>query len=151
MKENEMFVKYMICTLIEDLREKHLNIEEEMKKIGHILAKSILEVVDFKRELDIQSLLYKITYNLLDRLYATNRKLESSIENKNEFFIFEYEPMYSRYVSLPEDWKDFCPESIICGVIEYTIMASGFDCEVNGFIRPVDKFPDQVIYCIKIL
>lgn len=150
MEDETELINYMICALIEDLRENNEDIEIEMKKVGHILGRSLLEYLEFHREIDLQSLLYKITYTLLDKLHPSSRKLEASTESKNEFFIYEYEPMYSKHVSLPDDWKDFCPESIVCGVIEYSLLASGFDCVVDGYVRPTEKYPDTVVYHIKL-
>ena len=145
MKEDNDFLKYAICALIQDLKDNNEDIEQEMKKVGHILGRMALEHDDFQRELDLESLLYKITYTFLDKIYSTSRKLEVSTKNSKEYYIFEHEPLFSQHVSLPESWKDFCPESIMSGVIEYALLASGFECEVNGYIKPCKKDRKSVV------
>ncbi|WUR02216.1 trafficking protein particle complex subunit [Vairimorpha necatrix] len=150
MKENDQFLKFALCALVQDLKDNNEDIENEMKKIGHIFCRSALEILDFNRETDLQSLLYNITYTLLEKIHSSPRKLEISSTNNKEYFIFEYEPFFTKHVPLTETWKDFCPESVMTGVIEYAIAASGFKCEVSGYVRPIEKYPDTVVYFIKV-
>ena len=47
MKEDNDFLKYAICALIQDLKDNNEDIEQEMKKVGHILGRMALEHDDF--------------------------------------------------------------------------------------------------------
>lgn len=146
MKEVEStFSCYLLCGLIGTLKEK--DPEEELKKIGYLMGRSLVEKCEFRRENDLGTLLYKITYSLLEAFYPSPRKLEISKEHQDVYYIIEYSPLYSPFVS---NKNNFCGDSVTCGIIMYGIKASGYESEVNGYVSPSEKYPNKVIYEITI-
>ncbi|KAF9764911.1 putative trafficking protein particle complex subunit TRS31 [Nosema granulosis] len=146
MKEiDSTFSCYLLCGLVETLKDK--DSEEELKKVGYLLGRSLVEIVDFKRETDLGTLLYKITYTLLEKYYPSPRKLEISKEHQDVYYIVEYSPLYSRFIS---NKNNFCGDSVTCGIIMYGIRASGYECEVNGYVNPCERYPNRVIYEITV-
>jgi hypothetical protein len=135
------FFCYLLCGLIGTIKDN--DPEEEMIKIGYLIGRTLIEKLEFKRELDLNALLYKITYNLLEKFYSSPRKLEASRDQPNVYHIIEYSPLYTGHVS---NKNNFCGDSVTCGVIKYGLKASGFDCEVTGYPSPTEKYKESVVY-----
>lgn len=143
---NDTFACFLLTGLIETF--KNTDCEEELKKIGYLMGRTIVEKLNFRREIDLGTLLYKITYTLLEEYYPSPRKLEVSKESDNVYFIIEYSPLYSRYIS---NKNNFCGDSIVCGIISYGLKASGFDAEVNGYVDSCKRYPDKIVYEINVI
>ena len=117
---------------------------------GKRVGMRLLEVFGFDREIDISGLLYKITYILLPQVYETSRKVESFREKKNTFIITEDQPLLGTYVSCPESGYGFSADTLLAGVIESAIRATGYISTVNAYTTHTASLNAKTIYFIEL-
>lgn len=65
--------------------------------------------------------------------YLVNRQadgLEKSVENDNEYYIFDHSPLTNRFISVPKEFGSFNPAALFAGIIEGLLCAAEYPCEV---------------------
>lgn len=126
-----IFLKYYFCGVLKYIQKGNENdYEKELNLIGKDIGQRIALLYHFKREKEIESLLYKLVFTLLPSIYQANRRIEKSSDPKILYYIYENEPIFEDF-----NYKDqlFCPSSIIAGVIEVLLEISGFNFKVIAY------------------
>lgn len=139
----DALLQFYLCGLFSLIGNGDL--ESELKSIGADIGQRIVLLEDFKRECDIDSLLYKITYTLLPALYKSERLIEKSRTEKETYFLYENSPLFSRYSSNSDV---FCSEAVVSGMLEDVLRSSGFNYVVTAYSVPKKELPDRIVYKI---
>ena len=82
-------------------------------------------MIHFKREKELESLLYRLVFTLLPCLYQAERVIEKSNNSAILFYIYETDPTFDDL-----DDQSFCVSTLTGGVIEIILEISGFNYEV---------------------
>lgn len=141
-------LKYVFCEMVRTYIQEGADVEERLKEIGYDMGKRMILFQKFKQESSLDALMYKLVYIFLPYFYEADRKLEKS-EEKETYLIIENNPLFNKYISLPNEYIDFSCDSIIAGAIESVTMASGFSTEVVVYNSPTPEFPDRIIFVVK--
>lgn len=141
-----LFIKYELCGLVKYLqKEGNDELERELKAIGGDIAQRIAIMKSFKRDKDIDSLVYRITFDLLPCLYSTERYIEKGKDPEILFYIYEHDPVFADFIY---DEHQFCASSVIAGIIEMILAISGFKCQVLAYNCPDTNEKRQIVYTI---
>lgn len=137
----DFLLRYYLCGAIKYL--KNTDIEERLKSIGKDMANKIVLVYDFKIDNDVESLLFRITFDLLSIIYKTKRTIEKS-EIKNVYYLIEQDPLFDLYNSS----ENICIESLFSGIIENILEFSGFSSKVTAHKYSGEN---KIVYEIQII
>lgn len=148
---SQSFISYLTCGIIEYYMKDGANIENKLKEIGYEVGLIMLEEYNFERENHLPTLLYRITYTLLNNIEETERRIEKIKEQENAYILTDYDGIFGRFISVPEEWKGFSADSIMCGIIEAAITASGYKVDVIAYSDPTDTHPNRVVFQIQFL
>lgn len=144
-------LSYLTCGMIEYLVEKEKDVEAELKSIGYEAGIKLLEIFRFERELHIPTLLYRLTFDFLSGISDSEKKIEKVEGEDDVYLLTDLDSMFSRFISVPPEWEGFSADSLLCGVIQAVLMASGYNSEVVAFQKPTESLPDRVVFQIRIL
>lgn len=145
------FLCFVVSEIIQDLMAEGRDVERVLHQIGRKTGMKLLELFGFDRDVDLPSLVYKITYNLLPRVHESGRKAESLKDRENVFVITENEPLFGVYMQPPEGNSRFCADAVVAGVIEMAICATGYRCSVNAYLSPAESTCQKTIYLVEIM
>ncbi|KCZ76394.1 hypothetical protein H311_02608, partial [Anncaliia algerae PRA109] len=140
------FLSFFISEIIQEMIIKSLPIEKSLHTLGRKIAPYLIELYEFNRDIDLDSLIYKITYIFLPHIFTTTRKIS---KRENIYFISENVPLIMSYMSIPSE--GFSADALIAGIIESVINATGYECNVNAYTAPENGFPRKTIYSIEII
>lgn len=144
-------LSYLVCGMVEYFMEQGGDVESGLRTVGYEVGIKLLEVYGFERELHIPTLLYRLTFNLLPGISDNNRKVERAEGRDDMYLVTDYDGVFSRFISVPPEWEGFSADSLTCGIIQAVLMASGYESEVTAFPKPVDGFPNRVVFQVKVL
>ena len=65
--------------------------------------------------------------------------------------ITDYEPILSKFISIPNELSNFSTESFTAGIIESVLDGLNYNCKVTAHNVPVSKLPKRTTYLIKLL
>ncbi|RVD93202.1 transport particle complex subunit [Tubulinosema ratisbonensis] len=140
------FLSFLASEIIQQLINNQSNLESNLHHLGKKIAPFLIELYDFERDIELDSLIYKITYSFLPQIFITQRKLG---KKDNNYVIYENVPLFMSYMSIP--YEGFSSDALIAGIIERVVNASGFECSVNAYTAPEEKHPRKTVYLIEIL
>ncbi|CAD26042.2 similarity to PLASMODIUM MEMBRANE PROTEIN (PLASMODIUM ANTIGEN A412) [Encephalitozoon cuniculi GB-M1] len=144
-------MSYLVCGMIEYLMEQRSDIEADLKSIGYEVGIKLLELCNFEREVRISTLLYRATFDLLSLVSDSDRRVEKARDVDRTYLLTDSDGLFSRFISVPDEWNGLSADSIVCGMIQAALMASGYDSEVTAFPEPSENLPNRVIFQIRIL
>lgn len=139
------FLSFFVSEIIQQLIKKSLPLETSLHSLGRRIAPYLIEAYKFDRDIDLDSLLYKITYTFLPQIFQTTRRIS---KKENSYFIFENVPLLMSYMSIPNE--GFSADSLMGGIIERVINATGYDCKVSAYTAPEEGMPRKTVYCVEI-
>jgi len=143
-----LFLKYELCGLLRYLQnEGKTELEAELKALGGDIAQRIVLLTHFKRDRDIDSLVYRIAFTLLPGLYYAERLIEKGKEHPRQFYIYESDPVLEDF-SYGE--AAFCASSVVAGIIEMAVGISGFKCQVLAYNCPDGESGRKIVYSIDV-
>lgn len=142
---------FVVSEIIQDLMSEGRDVERVLHQIGRKTGMKILELFGFDRDVDLPSLVYKITYHLLPQIHESGRKAESLKDKENVFVITEDEPLFGVYMQPPECNSRFCADAMVAGIIEMAICATGYRCTVNAYISPSESPFQKTLYLVEIM
>lgn len=140
------FPSFLVSEIIQHFLKNKSNIEANLHSLGKKIAPFLIEMYDFERDIELDSLIYKVTYSFLPQIFQTQRKLG---KKENSYVIYENIPLFMSYMSIPHE--GFSADALIAGIIERVINASGFDCKVSAYTAPEEKLLRKTVYLIEIL
>lgn len=143
-------VSYLVCGVVDRLMEQRRDVEKDLKALGYEVGIKLLEVCGFKKEIHIPTLLYRVTFELLCLVSDSDRKIEKAKGEDRTYLLTDPDGVFSRFMSVPSEWEGFSADSIVCGIVEAALMASGYGSEVIAFPRPTEGLPNRVIFQIRI-
>lgn len=145
-------LSYLTCGMIEYLAEQKKDVESELKAVGYEMGIKLLEVHRFERETHLPTLLYRLTFDFLPNVSASDRRIEwVEDESRNMYLLTDLDGVFSRFVSVPAEWEGFSADSLVCGVIQAVLMASGYSAEVHAFLKPTERLSNRVVFQIRVL
>ncbi len=137
-----MFTKYYFCGVFKYIRKGNkLDLEKELNLIGRDIGQRMVLLTHFKRDFELESLLYRIVFTLLPCLYPAERIIEKSKNSTVMFYIYENDAAFDDCTD-----QSACASSIISGVIEIVLEISGFDFLVSAYKSANED--KRVIYMI---
>lgn len=145
------FLCFVVSEIIQDLMSEGRDIERALHQIGRKTGMKLLEMFRFDRDVDLPSLVYKITYSLLPQIYESGRKAESLKDKENVFVITENEPLFGMYMQPSESNSRFCADTVVAGIIEMAICATGYRCSVNAYISPTESPFQNTVYIVEVI
>ncbi|ADM12620.1 transport protein particle complex subunit [Encephalitozoon intestinalis ATCC 50506] len=144
-------MSYLICGIVEYLLEQKKDVEASLKTIGYEIGIKLLEVCNFEREVHIPTLLYRIAFDFLSLVGDSDKRIDKSEDSDKTYFLTDADGVLSRFMSVPTEWDGFSADSVVCGMIEAVLMASGYRSEVTAFPKPSESLSNRVIFQINIL
>ena len=144
------FFSFLVSEIIQDSVSKNINAERSLHHTGVCVGMRLLELLRFSREIDLSGLLYKITYILLPQIYETDRKVECLRDKENTFVITEKAPLVSTHISQPEMCSGFCADSLIAGIIEIAVCATGYKGVVTAYTEIAEDASVKAVYLIEV-
>lgn len=136
--------------MIQDFSAQNSDVEGRLHSIGVRVGGVLLELFEFDRDVDLLSLMYKITYTLLPRISETKRKVEKLKEKPHTFVINEKDSLLGAYVSAPQENSEFSADSLIAGVIEVAVRATGYSCTVGAYTLPAQSSDTRTAYLVDV-
>lgn len=140
-------LQFYLCGTLKYILRNGREPEGELKALGHDMGKRIVLVQDFKKEKDMDALMYRIAYTLLPGLYQAERIIEVCEDQNDTYFLYEASSIFNRRASCHDA---FCSDSVIAGVIEEVLRCSGFGSLVTAHNLPISGQPNRVVYEVKI-
>ncbi|WEL39903.1 BET3-like protein [Encephalitozoon hellem] len=144
-------MSYLVCGMVEYLIEQRKEVEADLRAIGYEVGVKLLEICNFEREIHIPTLLYRITFDLLSLVSDSDKRIEKAEDADRTYLLTDADGIFSRFVSVPKEWEGFSADSVVCGMIQAALMASGYISEVTAFPKPSESLPNRIIFQIKIL
>lgn len=141
-------LQFYLCGALKYIARGKNDPEDELKALGRDMGKRMVLIQDFRRENDIDSLIYRVAYTLLPSLYQTERLIEICEDQRDTYLLYEASPIFNRRASCHES---FCSDSLIAGAIEEVLRCSGFNSLVTAHNLPIQGQPNRVVYAIKVL
>lgn len=150
MKIDATFLNFLTSEIIQNEILEKKDVEKALHHTGKLIGMKLLEIFEFRRDNDLNNLIYRIVFNLLPMIYETNRKVDRFKDSNMNFIITELNPIFGKFISLPQNNKDFSADAMIAGVIEGAICASGFICKVTAYKSPEDNQRVRTVYYLEI-
>ncbi|AFN84102.1 transport protein particle complex subunit [Encephalitozoon romaleae SJ-2008] len=144
-------MSYLVCGMVEYLMEQRKEVEADLKAIGYEVGVKLLEICNFEREVHIPTLLYRITFDFLSLASDSDKRIEKAKDIDKTYLLTDTDGIFSKFMSVPNEWDGFSADSIVCGMIQAALMASGYNSEVVAYPKPSESFPNRIIFQIKIL
>lgn len=141
-------LQFYLCGALRYILKSGKEPEDELKTLGRDMGKRIVLIRDFRRDDDIDSLIYRVAYTLLPSLYQTERIVEISESQSDTYLLYESSSMFNRY---GPHHGSFCSSSLVAGVIEEVLACSRFNSLVTAYNLPTPEQPSRVVYAIRIL
>lgn len=140
-----LFMRYELCGLLRYLqKEGRPDLESDLKEIGRDIGQRIALLARFKRDRDLNSLLYRIVFVLLPSLYQADRSIEKGDE-KFPVYIHEAGPVFN---DPSHESSSFCASAVIAGVIEVVLEISGFKLKVLAYNYAAADGKRTVVYTV---
>ncbi|ELA41005.1 uncharacterized protein VICG_01964 [Vittaforma corneae ATCC 50505] len=143
-----LFTKYFICGLFKYLQKGDGGkLEQQLSFLGRDIGQRIALLTRFKRDRDLDSLVYRIVFVLLPCLYPADREIAKGEDPALPFYIHESSPAFEDF-----DYQDpsFCASAVVAGIIEMVLEISGFEFQVLAYNCQNGDEKKKVVYTIGI-
>lgn len=114
------------------------DLERRLEECGFSIGQRMIEMVGCrerltKRETKIVNMLQFITNVIWKHLFnKAADNLERSVENQDEYMIYEAEPVTNTFISVPEDMGSFNCASFVAGIIAGVLDSASFTSTVTA-------------------
>ena len=87
-----------------------------------------------KRETRIVSTLWFIQKTVWKTLFGKEAdRLEQATDNETIYYLFEDEPLVTRFISVPKDQSNLNCAAFVAGIVEAYLNGTQFPCKVRAF------------------
>lgn len=138
-----LLIRHFFCGLHRYLQKaSSAGLEQDLTLVGRDIGQRIALQTRFKRDKDLDSLVYRIVFVLLPCLYQADREIGKGDDPALLFYIYESSPALEDFGS--QD-ASFCASSVVAGVIEVVLEISGFNLQVLAYSCQNER---KVVYTV---
>lgn len=76
--------------------------------------------------------------------------LEQGADSDNEYMITDFQPLCSRYISVPKELGEFSCCSFVGGIIRGVLVAAGFSCTVTAYDMKDEASEGYALFLIRL-
>ncbi|KAJ1631187.1 NO signaling/Golgi transport ligand-binding domain-containing protein, partial [Pavlovales sp. CCMP2436] len=130
-------------------------LERRLEEAGVGIGVRVLELVSLRdgktrRETRMLGILQYINSNIWKALFGKSADaLEKSVENEDEFMIWEAEPLVNQYISVPSTLPNLNCAAFVAGIIRGVLESAGFPATVQAHTVPNDNGGSRTVFLIK--
>lgn len=110
---------------------------DKLIEIGRDVGMLLLEHFKVSQELNISDALYKIK-NMFNKIKKSKREIEECIDKENTYLFIEYESVLGN-------------EYLSVGIIEISLLASGFKTKIEACNASCEEYPTKVVYVVEVI
>lgn len=128
-----------IIRYLNETTESVDEMEKRLRSFGYRIGWRLVDLCSnrtnpFQRDVKVSTILQFITQNCWRMLYnKPTDQLQRSTDSTNVYYIYENEPLISKFITLPKEWNDsFNCASFNAGIINSILDVSGFKSEVKA-------------------
>ncbi|KAK8379618.1 hypothetical protein O3P69_019524 [Scylla paramamosain] len=131
------------------------DLHQKLSELGQHVGTRMVELLfvrerNYKRETKLLSILLFVKGTLWKSLFGKEAdKLDRATDDERIFYLIEKEPLVNRFVSVPRDKSSINCAAFVAGIIEATLVSTGFPAKVTALWHKgttfMIKFDDTVL------
>jgi hypothetical protein len=131
------------------------DLERKLEEAGYGIGQRMSELVGCKervtkREQRIVSMLIFVKNVVWKHLFNKEAdNLERSMDNGDEYMIYENTPLTNSFVSVPDDMGSFNCAAFIAGILSGVMDSANFNAKVTAHTVSEDNKPDTTVFLVK--
>ncbi|KAK8810428.1 hypothetical protein WA158_007003 [Blastocystis sp. Blastoise] len=139
---NDSTFGYLFSALVSYQRRRTSGVqglEQKLNQCGFNVGYKVVELISLRNKTStrlnrISDALQFVSTVCWQYLFGKNAdSLDTSSENKNDFFITDKNPLFNKYISVPKDLGELNCCAYCAGIIHGILVSSGFNCEVTAY------------------
>lgn len=144
------FINNYLCEVLRFLQNhSQEDLEREVNDVGKDIGRRLAMILDFHVEDDLNSLIYRIVFELLPQLFQAERRIEAMENNPDNIIFLVYETKDFLKLSSSAE-SSFCSSSLIAGIIEAILRIFDSKLDVVAHNPGQNDNVNQVIYAVKL-
>jgi hypothetical protein len=149
------FVFSEIVQYFQQTAQSVTDLERKLEELGYGIGLRMNELVACrekitKREQRIVNMLIFVKNVIWKHMFNKEAdNLERSMDNEDEYMIYENTPITNSFVSVPEDMGSFNCAAFIAGILSGVMDSASFNAKVTAHTISEDGVPDKTVFLVK--